>query len=93
MEYVRNFLRMNFGESAVGQGQQILLNLFEQSKRMDAQNPQAFKNTICDCGAQMAANLTYEERLQLLDFLVNIAKSDGKVCGNEIEALKKWPCT
>ena len=29
MEYVRQFLRMNFGEEAVIQGEQILLNLFE----------------------------------------------------------------
>ena len=34
MEYVRQFLRMNFGEEAVIQGEQILLNLFEQRKQM-----------------------------------------------------------
>lgn len=89
MEYVRNFLRTNFGENAVNEGQQILLNLFEQRKRMDAQNPYAFKNTIHDCGRQIAANLSYEERLQLLAFLANIAKSDGHVCAAEIEALKE----
>lgn len=79
MEYVRQFLRMNFGEEAVIQGEQILLNLFEQRKQMERQNPMAFKNTIHECGAQIAANLPYEQRLQLLDFLVNIAKSDGSV--------------
>ena len=31
----------------------------------------------------------YEERLQLLVFLVEIAKSDGHVCNEEIEALKE----
>ena len=46
MEYVRRFLRNNFGEQSVREGEQILLNLFEQRKRMDAQNPYAFKNTI-----------------------------------------------
>ena len=45
MEYVRQFLRMNFGEEAVIQGEQILLNLFEQRKQMERQNPMAFKNT------------------------------------------------
>ena len=89
MEYVRRFLRNNFGEDAVEEGQQILLNLFEQRKRMDAQNPYAFKNTIHDCGRQIAANLSYEERLQLLSFLANIARSDGNVCSAEIEALKE----
>ena len=89
MEFVRNFLRRTFGEAAVSEGQQILLNLFEQRKQMDEQNPMAFKNTIRDCGKQIAINLTYEQRLQLLVFLVEIAKSDGHVCNEEIEALKE----
>ena len=42
MEFVRRFLRTNFGEDAVNEGQQILLNLFEEQKRMDASNPYAF---------------------------------------------------
>lgn len=89
MEYVRQFLRRNFGEQAVSEGQQILLNLFEERKRMDAQNPNAFRNTIHECGAQIAANLSYEERLQLLSFLANIAKSDGHISPEEIDALKE----
>ncbi len=89
MEFVRDFLRHNFGESAVTEGEQILLNLFEQRKHMDSVNPLAFKNTINQCGAQIASNLSYEERLQLLSFLAQIAKSDGYVCSEEIEALKE----
>ena len=58
-----------FGEDAVAEGEQILLNLFEQRKRMEATNPYAFQNTIRECGAQIAANMSYEERLQLLSFL------------------------
>ena len=89
MEYVRQFLRRNFGEAAVTEGNQILLNLFEQRKRMDANNPQAFRNTIYECGVQIKNNLGYEERLQLLNFLAQIAKCDGNVCKEEIEALKE----
>lgn len=89
MEFVRQFLRANFGEQAVAEGNQILLNLFEQRKRMDAVNPASFRNTINDCGQQIAANLTYEERLQLLRFLSMIAQSDGNVCNEEINALKE----
>lgn len=89
MEFVRNFLRTNFGHAAVSEGEQILLNLFEQRKRMDVQNPQAFRQTIRECGAQIAANLSYAERLQLLSFLAAIAKSDGNVCAAEVEALKE----
>ncbi len=89
MEFVRRFLRTNFGESAVSEGEQILLNLFEQRKQMERTNPMAFRNTIHECGAQIAANLTVEERLQMLDFLAKIAQSDGNVCQAEIEALKE----
>ena len=35
MEFVRQFLRVNFGEAAVAEGNQILLNLFEQRKQME----------------------------------------------------------
>jgi len=89
MEFVRNFLRVNFGEAAVAEGNQILLNLFEQRKRMDAGNPSVFKNTIYECGVQIRQNMSYEQRLQLLSFLSKIAQSDGNVCKEEIEALKE----
>lgn len=89
MEYVRQFLRRNFGDVAVEEGQQILLRLFEQAKRMDQEYPWGFRQTIQDCGRQMAQSLRYEERLQLLAFLSEIAKSDGHVCEAEIQALKE----
>ena len=89
MEYVRQFLRRNFGEIAVGQGEEILLKLFDQAKRMEQENSIGFKNTIRECGTQIAYNLSYEERLQLLAFLAEIAKSDGNVCATEINALKE----
>ena len=89
MEYVRRFLRTNFGEAAMEEGNQILLRLFEQRKRMDAANPNAFKNTIHECGDQIRLCMNYEQRLQLLGFLASIAKSDGNVCKEEVEALKE----
>ena len=49
----------------------------------------AFRQTIRDCGAQIADNLSLEQRLQLLAFLSEIAKADGSVCQAEIEALKE----
>jgi DnaJ like chaperone protein len=89
MEFVRQFLRVNFGEAAVSEGNQILLNLFEQRKQMDAKNPSAFKNAIYECGVQIKQNMSYEQRLQLLSFLAKIAQSDGNVCQAEIVALKE----
>ena len=89
MEFVRNFLRRNFGEAAVREGESILLNLFEQRKQMEMTNPNAFKNTIAECGAQMSSYLSHEELLQMLNFLAMIAASDGDVCAAEVEALKE----
>lgn len=90
MEFVRQFLRVNFGEAAVSEGEQILLNLFEERKRTEqTKGAGAYKQTIRECGAQIGFNLTTEERLQLLNFLVKIAQSDGNVCTAEIEALKE----
>ena len=89
MEFVRQFLRVNFGEAAVREGNLILLNLFEQRKQMDAKNPSAFKNAIYDCCLQIKQNMSYEQRLQLLNFLAMIAQSDGYVCNEEVEALKE----
>lgn len=89
MEYVRRFLRTQFGDEAVRQGEDILLRLFEERKRMDAADPAAFRRTIRECGAQLAANLSYGERLQLLDFLAGIARSDGNVAPEEVEALRE----
>jgi DnaJ like chaperone protein len=89
MEYVRAFLRQNFGEEAEKEGNEILLRLFEQRKEMDRNNPNAFINTIRQCAAQLAHALTYEQRLQLLAFLCGIAKADGHVSPEEIDALKE----
>ena len=89
MEFVRRFLRANFGESAVEEGEQILLKLFDEAKRLDGVSPVAFRDMIFDCGRQIAAHLNYGERLQLLNFLVRIAQSDGNVCAEEITALRE----
>ncbi len=87
MEYVRNFLRTNFGEEAAQQGNEILLRLFEEAKKMDANNPFAYKEEIRKVCIQIASNLTYSERLQLMNFLVIIAKADGRVDPSERTAL------
>lgn len=85
MELVRQFLRRNFGELAVTQGESILRSLFDEQKRQGAA---IYRNTVADCCAQMAANMNYSERLQLLNFLAMIAKADGNVPLEEVEALK-----
>ena len=86
MELVRRFLLQNFGESAKKQGEEILLKLFEQQKRMGMQQ---YRSVIQDSCHQIRANMVYEQRLQLLNFLVMIAQADNVVSAEEIQALKE----
>ena len=86
MEFVRQFLRQNFGEQAVNQGQEILLKLFEIQKQ---QGIQVFRNTIHQSCAEIKHNMDVSQRLQLLNYLVIIAKVDGYVSLEEIKALKE----
>ena len=86
MEVVRQFLRQNFGEAAKQQGEEILLKLFEQQKRMGMAQ---YRTVIQDSCRQIRANMLYEQRLQLLNFLVIIAQADGLVTSEEEQALKE----
>ena len=85
MEFVRQFLRTNFCEAAVHDGEQILLKLFEKQKEMGSLQ---YRGVIDSAARQMAQNLDYAARLQLLNFLVIIAKADGNVHPAEVQALK-----
>ena len=86
MELVRQMLRQNFGANAVQQGNEILNRLFEEQKR---QGWQQFKQTVRDCCAQINRQMDYSQRLQLLNYLVMVAKADGSVPQSEIMALKE----
>lgn len=86
MEVVRRFLQQNFGEAAKQQGEQILLKLFEQQKRIGMAE---YRTVIQDSCHQIRSNMMYEQRLQLLNFLVIIAQADGVVSTEEINALKE----
>ncbi len=85
MEYVRKFLRYNFGDEAVLQGEIILKRLF---KKMDNEGMLAFKNVIHRSCMEISFNMSEEQRLQLLDYLIMIAKADGTVSFQEVEVLK-----
>ena len=86
MEFVRQFLRQNFGEQAVNQGQEILLKLFEVQKQ---QGEQEFRKTIHQSCTEIKHYMDVSQRLQLLNYLVIIAKADGYVNPEEIKALKE----
>ncbi len=87
MEYVRQFLRQNFGADAEAQGDQILKRLFEEQDRMAAKDPNAFRKLIQDSCRQIAQHMDDSMLLQLLHFLVMLAKADGKVPDAELRAL------
>lgn len=86
MNLVRQWLRTNFGEVAVREGEQILLRLFEQQKVM---GPEAYGDTVMKCCGQLRGMMVYEQRLQLLHFLSMIAQADGVVAPEEVDALRR----
>ena len=86
MEVARRFLKQNFGEAAKLQGEQILLKLFEQQKRIGMAE---YRTVIQDSCHQIRSNMMYEQRLQLLNFLVIITQADGDISTEEITALKE----
>jgi DnaJ like chaperone protein len=86
MEMVRQMLRQNFGNDAVIQGNEILNKLFDEQKR---EGWSQFKQTVRDCCAQINRQMDYSQRLQLLNYLVMVAKADGSVPQSEIAALKE----
>ena len=86
MELVRNMLRQNFGVNSVQQGDEILNRLFEEQKRVGWQQ---FKQVVFDCCGQINQQMDYSQRLQLLNYLVMVAKADGSVPQSEIIALRE----
>ena len=86
MELVRNVLRQNFGDVAREQGNEILNRLFDEQKRVGAQQ---FRQTVMQCCQQMAHGMDYAQRLQLLNFMVMIAQADGHVAPAEVTAMKE----
>lgn len=86
MEYVRRTLRNSFGISAESQGDAILKKIFEQRKQMGESQ---WNSQLRQCYAQMVRSLTYEQRLQLVAFLCEISKADGKIDPQEVTVLKQ----
>ncbi len=73
---VREFIRTNFGEQAATQAEQIL-------QRLDREQV-----NIYSVGGQIAANMNYSQRLQLFQYLVSIATSDGDFSASEKSVLE-----
>ena len=88
MEAVRRFLRVNFGDVAVSEGEQILRRLFDEQKRMESQRVGAYRDIVMQSCGQIADNLSYGQRLQLLAFLADLIRADGVIDPQEVQALR-----
>lgn len=84
MEVVRLWLRQNFGEEAKVEGEDILRKLFDEQKRL---GPEVYRSTVISSCNQIRSIMSYEQRLQLLNFLALVAKADGNVVPEELKAL------
>lgn len=88
MNLLRQWLRNNFGQNAVDDGEQIILKLFEQQKLLGHSE---FRSMVMGSCEQLRQIMSYEQRLQLLNFLVMIVQADGVVATAEVNALRE--CT
>lgn len=85
MEVARAFLRQNFDASTASACNKRLLTIFDERKRMTQQQ---WRSRVMQSCRQVAFALTEEQRLQLLAFLAEIVKADGKIDPAEINAMK-----
>ena len=76
LNFVREFFRTNFGEQAAQQAVQILQQLDRQQVN------------IYSVGDQIASNMNYSQRMQLLQYLVQIAMADGSFDKSEKSVLE-----
>ena len=75
LNYIKDFIRSNFGEDAVSQSLQIIKKLLQQS--ID----------ILQACAQIRAYMIVSQRLQLFHYLLGIAQADGQVSPEESSLL------
>lgn len=75
LEYVKSFLRNNFGEDAADQAKDIIKGLMDKDIN------------VYEVGAQIRTYMNYSQRLQLFHYLVALAQSDNRVTQEEIDVL------
>lgn len=75
-DYVRAFVRRNFGSSAEEEAMRILNEL------------NAKEINIYSVGGQIQENMNYSQRLQLFHYLADLANADGEFCEAERSVLQ-----
>ena len=76
MDYVRMFIRRNFGF----QYEEEAMRMLEELNSKDI--------NIYSVGAQISSNMNYSQRLQLFHYLADLANADGNVCEQERSVLQ-----
>ena len=76
MDYVREFVRRNFGDQAVDEAMRILEDLNRK------------EINIYSVGSQIATYMNYSQRLQLFHYLADLANADSEVCEQERSVLQ-----
>ena len=77
LDYVRDFLKKNFGPDAAIESTQYLKDLLKKEVE------------IKKIGEQVRQYMTIEARIQLLHYLTGIARADGSVSYAELEVLRE----
>ena len=76
LDYVRNFIRQNFGAASVDDAMRLLEHFVSQDVN------------IYQVGPQIAQYMNYSQRLQLLHYLAQIANADGEFSKSEKSVLE-----
>ena len=77
LNYVKQFIRVNFGENAVAEALQIIKSLLDKNIN------------VGEACAQIKVNMPIAQRRQLFGYLAGIAKADGEVSSEEMSLLLK----
>lgn len=77
LDFVKDFIRNNFGDGAVPQALKVLQDLLKK----DIDLPQ-----VC---AQIKTYMDVSQRLQLIHYLIGIAQADSHVSSAELDMLKR----
>jgi DnaJ like chaperone protein len=77
LDYVKQFFIRQFGQESAKQALLMLKDILKQ------------EIPVRDVSMQIARNMDYSSRLQLLHLLFNVSQADGKIDSSEVEILEK----
>ena len=87
-KFIKKFLRDNFGRFGEMQGMCIMHQLDQERKRLCRRDRMLYMHMVGECSRQLTNIMTYDQRMQLLSFLVMIAKVSDGISEAESVALK-----